>query len=238
MGETFYSVLGVATDADRERIRRAYRDRVKETHPDVSDNPDASEAFKRVTTARDVLLDETERTRYDRLGHNTYVRRHVDNSAWNAPQNPNETTSESSESATAAWNQGQSTTTNSWRSSAGARETRNQQATAEQTTANQSRTDGGYATESWQTASAAYRRTRGHYDVDDSFSLRDLFELFRKAGSWLVVYVVFVISAATTAWFSYTATAAGATTMVVFATLVLLFVVLFSVLYLFVELHP
>jgi curved DNA-binding protein CbpA len=82
MGETFYSVLGVGDDAETETIRRAYRDLVKECHPDVSDDPAAPEQFARLTTARDVLLDGGERARYDRLGHETYVRRHVDASAW------------------------------------------------------------------------------------------------------------------------------------------------------------
>lgn len=68
MGETFYSVLGVGDDADRETIRQAYRSHVKEIHPDVSDSPDAGQRFKQITTARDVLLDEDERGRYDQLG--------------------------------------------------------------------------------------------------------------------------------------------------------------------------
>jgi len=72
-GETYYEVLGVPRDADRAGIEDAYRERVKETHPDVSDDPDA-EAFRRVTRARDVLADPDERERYDRLGHDQYVR--------------------------------------------------------------------------------------------------------------------------------------------------------------------
>ena len=82
MGETFYRVLGIETDADRETIQRAYREHVKETHPDVSDSPDAAERFKRLTTARDVLVDGEERRRYDRLGHEAYVSRHVEGPAW------------------------------------------------------------------------------------------------------------------------------------------------------------
>jgi hypothetical protein len=56
MGETFYTALGVDGDADGDAIRRAYRDLVKECHPDVSDDPTAPERFKRLTTARNVLL--------------------------------------------------------------------------------------------------------------------------------------------------------------------------------------
>ncbi|RXK51336.1 J domain-containing protein [Halorientalis pallida] len=82
MAETFYSVLGVESDADTEAIRDAYRAQVKETHPDVSDDDDAADSFKRLTAARDVLVDEASRRRYDRVGHTAYVRDHLDSSAW------------------------------------------------------------------------------------------------------------------------------------------------------------
>lgn len=71
----FYEVLGVAADASTETIRDAYRERVKEVHPDRSDAPDAAERFKRVTRAKEVLTDPQERARYDRLGHEAYVGR-------------------------------------------------------------------------------------------------------------------------------------------------------------------
>lgn len=77
MGESFYTVLGVGADADADAIERAYRDRVKECHPDVSDTPGARERFKRLTVARDTLVDGDERFRYDTLGHERYVREHV-----------------------------------------------------------------------------------------------------------------------------------------------------------------
>lgn len=82
MGDTLYGVLGVEPDAERATIVSAYREKVKTTHPDVNDAPDASEAFKRVRTARRVLADRDERARYDRLGHETYVRRHLDSGRW------------------------------------------------------------------------------------------------------------------------------------------------------------
>ncbi|MFC6755434.1 MULTISPECIES: J domain-containing protein [Haloarcula] len=73
MTETFYDVLGVAEDATTDEIESAYRERLKETHPDVSDDEDAGQATKRLIEARDVLVDEDERARYDRLGHDAYV---------------------------------------------------------------------------------------------------------------------------------------------------------------------
>lgn len=70
---TFYEVLGVDPDADPDTIQAAYRERVKEYHPDVSDHPEARERFERINRARTVLTDQEERARYDRLGHEAYL---------------------------------------------------------------------------------------------------------------------------------------------------------------------
>ncbi|WP_135302919.1 J domain-containing protein [Haloarcula amylovorans] len=73
MSETFYELLGVAEDATTDEIEAAYRERLKETHPDVSDDDDARVATRKLVEARDVLVDEAERARYDRVGHAAYV---------------------------------------------------------------------------------------------------------------------------------------------------------------------
>ncbi|MFC7195230.1 DnaJ domain-containing protein [Halosimplex aquaticum] len=82
MSTTFYGVLGVGPDAGDDAIRAAYRERAKDHHPDVSAAPDAAEQFKRITAAKEVLLDPKERRRYDRLGHASYVDAHCDASLW------------------------------------------------------------------------------------------------------------------------------------------------------------
>jgi len=74
MAEDYYELLGVSRDASRSEIKQAYRDRIKETHPDVSDDREASERTKQLIEARDVLTDQTTRKRYDRLGHEQFVR--------------------------------------------------------------------------------------------------------------------------------------------------------------------
>ncbi|MFB6165555.1 MAG: J domain-containing protein [Haloarculaceae archaeon] len=86
MAETFYSVLGVDPDADTEAIKRAYRELVKDHHPDVSDADDAALTFQRLTEARDVLVDPDSRGQYDSLGHVAYVRRHLDSNVWSAEE--------------------------------------------------------------------------------------------------------------------------------------------------------
>lgn len=73
MGETFYDVLEVGADATQSEIEAAYRERVKETHPDLNDASDASAVFQRVQAAEEVLGDPDERARYDRLGHASYT---------------------------------------------------------------------------------------------------------------------------------------------------------------------
>ena len=72
-GGDFYSVLGVERTASTDTIRRAYRDRAKETHPDVADGADAAARFRRVKRAHEVLTDPDERRRYDWLGHEGYL---------------------------------------------------------------------------------------------------------------------------------------------------------------------
>lgn len=73
MTETFYDLLGVAEDASTAAIEEAYRDEIKQVHPDVSDDVDAGERTKRLNKARRVLTDERERARYDRQGHEAYT---------------------------------------------------------------------------------------------------------------------------------------------------------------------
>ncbi|MEY2848954.1 MAG: hypothetical protein RI885_1619 [Actinomycetota bacterium] len=60
-----YETLGVTREATPEEIKKAYRRLARELHPDVNPTADASERFKSVTHAYDVLSDAKQRQQYD-----------------------------------------------------------------------------------------------------------------------------------------------------------------------------
>ncbi|MEF8778019.1 MAG: molecular chaperone DnaJ [Natronomonas sp.] len=72
MSEDFYSVLGVSQDAGEDEIKQAYRKKAAEYHPDVSDDPNAEEKFKKAKKAKEVLLDDEKRRMYDQMGHERF----------------------------------------------------------------------------------------------------------------------------------------------------------------------
>jgi molecular chaperone DnaJ len=66
----YYDILGVARGASAEELKKAYRTKAKELHPDRNaDNPQAEAQFKEVNEAYDVLKDEQRKAAYDRFGH-------------------------------------------------------------------------------------------------------------------------------------------------------------------------
>ena len=68
MARDLYEVLGVSREATEDEIKKAFRRRARELHPDVNKAPDAEEQFKELNEAYDVLSDATKRAQYDRFG--------------------------------------------------------------------------------------------------------------------------------------------------------------------------
>ncbi len=66
----YYEVLGVQKGAGDDEIKKAYRKKAKQYHPDLNpDNAEAEAKFKEVNEAYEVLSDADKKARYDQFGH-------------------------------------------------------------------------------------------------------------------------------------------------------------------------
>lgn len=61
----YYNVLGVDKGASASEIKKAYRQKAKQYHPDKNGDP---EKFKKISEAYDVLSDKTKKQNYDQFG--------------------------------------------------------------------------------------------------------------------------------------------------------------------------
>ncbi|XP_010521538.1 PREDICTED: uncharacterized protein LOC104800440 [Tarenaya hassleriana] len=64
----YYATLGVPQSATGKEIKAAYRRLARQYHPDVNKEPGATEKFKEISAAYEVLSDDKKRALYDQYG--------------------------------------------------------------------------------------------------------------------------------------------------------------------------
>jgi len=73
MKEDYYDILGIDKNASAADIKKAYRKKAIEHHPDKNlGDPKAEEMFKKAAEAYEVLSDPNKKSRYDQYGHQAF----------------------------------------------------------------------------------------------------------------------------------------------------------------------
>lgn len=73
MKQDYYEILGISKNATTAEIKKAYRKKAIEFHPDKNPGDSkAEEMFKKAAEAYEVLSNEDKRARYDRFGHQAF----------------------------------------------------------------------------------------------------------------------------------------------------------------------
>jgi len=64
----YYEILGVDKNATKDELKKAFRQKARQYHPDVNKAPDAADKFKEIGKAYETLSDDNKREIYDRYG--------------------------------------------------------------------------------------------------------------------------------------------------------------------------
>ena len=93
----YYKILGVAKNASKDDIQRAYKKLARKHHPDVNKAPDAEDRFKEINEAKEVLKDPEKRKLYDLYGKDWEETRQQPPPHWGKGRGQNSTGSPFSE---------------------------------------------------------------------------------------------------------------------------------------------
>ena len=73
MKQDYYEILGVSKNATASEIKKAYRKKAIEFHPDKNPgDKNAEESFKKAAEAYEILGDQNKRAKYDQFGHQAF----------------------------------------------------------------------------------------------------------------------------------------------------------------------
>jgi DnaJ-class molecular chaperone len=72
--EDLYKVLGINENASHDEIKKAYRGLSLKFHPDRNPSPEATEKFKQINQAYEILGDEQKRKQYEMERQNPFMR--------------------------------------------------------------------------------------------------------------------------------------------------------------------
>src|SRR5690554_4428996 len=73
MKEDYYEILGISKNATAAEIKKAYRKKAIQYHPDKNPGDQEAEAmFKKAAEAYEILSDPNKRSRYDQYGHSAF----------------------------------------------------------------------------------------------------------------------------------------------------------------------
>ena len=73
MKEDYYKILGISKDSSQSEIKKAYRKKAIQFHPDKNpDDKNAEVEFKKAAEAYEVLSNQEKKSRYDQYGHSAF----------------------------------------------------------------------------------------------------------------------------------------------------------------------
>ncbi len=72
MAKSLYATLEISENASADEIKKAYRKLARKYHPDINKEPEASEKFKEINAAYEVLSDKEKKAQYDQFGDSMF----------------------------------------------------------------------------------------------------------------------------------------------------------------------